>query len=50
MGLVVVPILDGKLNAWKQWIEEVNGPRRADIEDFNRRHRLTRHRAWLAGQ
>ena len=48
MGLVVVPILDGKLNAWKQWIEEVNGPRRADIEDFNRRHRLTRHRAWLA--
>ena len=48
MGLVVVPILDGKLDAWKQWIEDVNGPRRADIEDFNRRHRLTRHRAWLA--
>lgn len=48
MGIVVAPILKGKLDAWKQWGKELNGPRRADIEDFNRRHGLTRHRAWLA--
>ena len=48
MGIVVVPILEGKADAWKQWAEELSGPRRADIEDFNRGHGLTRHRAWLA--
>jgi hypothetical protein len=48
MGLVVMPIVDGKLEAWKEWAAELQGPRRADFEDLNRRHRLTRHDAWLA--
>lgn len=48
MGLVVMPIVDGKLEAWKEWAAELQGPRRDDFEDLNRRHGLTRHDAWLA--
>ena len=48
MGVVLVPILEGKLDAWVQWTKEWQGPRKADLDDFNRRHGLTKHRAWLA--
>jgi len=48
MGVIMAPILPGKLDAWKQWIEDWNGPRKGDVTDFNRRYGLTRHAAWLA--
>ena len=48
MGLIVAPILEGKLDAWEQWAEELKGPRRADFEKFNKRNGLTKHREWLA--
>jgi hypothetical protein len=48
MGLVVMPIVDGKLEDWKAWAAELQGPRRADFDDLNRRHGLTRHDSWLA--
>jgi hypothetical protein len=47
MGAIAVPILPGKLSAWREWGEEMNGARRADLEDLNTRHGLTRHRAYL---
>ena len=48
MGVVLAPILQGKLEAWKQWGEEMTGPRQGEFRDVNRRHGLTRHAAWLA--
>ena len=48
MGVVVAPIAEGQLDTWKDWIGELNGPRREELEDFNRRYGLTRHAAWLA--
>ncbi len=48
MGVVLAPIVEGKLDAWKQWIAELNGPRKQGLADFNRRYGLTRHAAWLA--
>ena len=48
MGVVVVPIVEGKLDAWKQWIIDLKGPSAADLADFNRRYGLTRHSTWLA--
>lgn len=48
MGLILAPIQDGKLEAWKEWMAKLQGPRRSELEDFNRRHDLTRHAAWLA--
>jgi hypothetical protein len=44
----VAPILEGKLETWKGCVEELNGPRKEDMKDFNRRYGLTRHAAWLA--
>jgi len=48
MGVIVAPILLGKLEAWKQFVADLSGPRKKDLEDFNRRNGLTRHAAWLA--
>jgi hypothetical protein len=49
MGTVAfaAPLLPGKTDAWRQWIAEMNGPRSAELADFNTRHGLTRHAAWL---
>jgi hypothetical protein len=49
MGTVAfaAPLLPGKTEAWRDWIAEMNGPRSADLADFNARHGLTRHAAWL---
>ena len=46
MGVILVPILDGKLDAWKQWATELNGSN--DLKDLNSRYGLTKHEAWLA--
>ena len=48
MGIIVAPILKGKLETWKEWIKEMSGPRKKELQDFNRRYGLTRHAAWLA--
>ncbi len=48
MGVVLAPIVAGKLEAWKHWAKELKGPRIEDLRDFNRRYGLTRHAAWLA--
>ena len=45
MAVILAPILDGKLQAWKDWAGELSGPA---FEDFNKRYDLTRHAAWLA--
>ena len=47
MGVVLAPILEGKLESWKEWIRESNGPRRQEFTELNRRYGLTRHAAWL---
>jgi hypothetical protein len=48
MGVVLSPILEGKVDAWKQWSKELMGPSKEALKDFNRRYGLTRHAAWLA--
>ncbi|MGH9222904.1 MAG: hypothetical protein ACRD2W_03690 [Acidimicrobiales bacterium] len=49
MGTVAfaAPLLPGKTDAWRQWAAELHGPRSADFAEFNSRHGLTRHAAWL---
>lgn len=47
MGAIAAPIVPGKVDAWKAWRDELNGPRKAELEDCNARFGLTRHRAWL---
>ena len=48
MHAIRAPILDGKVDAWKEWCSELSGPRSAALKDSNRRLGLTRHAAWLA--
>ena len=47
MGVILAPILEGKLEAWKAWIGELAGSQKEALADFNRRYGLTRHAAWL---
>ena len=47
MGVVLAPIVDGKLDAWKQWAQDLSGAHKQDTTDFNRRYGLTRHAAWI---
>lgn len=42
-----VPVLPGKLDAWKEFHNQLDGPRRWDFEDQQRRLGLVRHRVWL---
>ena len=48
MGVVVAPIIEGKLEVWKEWCTELMGPRAEEMKDFNRRYGLTQHVSWLA--
>ena len=48
MGIVVVPILEGKVEAVKAMVAELNGSRRYEFDGFNQRFGLTRHASWLA--
>jgi hypothetical protein len=47
MGLILTPLHADKLNAWLRFTEELNGPRKGEFADFNKRHNLTKHEAWL---
>ncbi len=44
---MAAPIVPGKEAAWEEWAGQLTGARKAEFEDFNTRHRLTDHRAWL---
>ena len=46
MAVILAPIVEGKLQDWKDWAGEWNGSK--ELEDFNNRYGLTRHAAWLA--
>ena len=48
MGVILAPILEGQLDAWKSWCEELQGSQKDAVADHNRRFGLTRHAAWLA--
>ena len=49
MGLVLAPIVDGKLNAWKNFVEECkSGSKSEGFRDLNQRYSLTRHDIWHA--
>ena len=48
MGLVLAPILEGKLDAWKSWNAELAGEKKSEFDEFNQRYELTRHEVWLA--
>lgn len=41
------PILPGKLETWRKFSQEINGARRADFEDQQRRMGMTRQMVWL---
>jgi len=48
MSFVLAPIVDGKMDTWKQWANELEDSRAEEFKDFNTRYGLTRHSAWLA--
>jgi hypothetical protein len=48
MSLILAPIVDGKLDTWKQWATDLENGRAEEFDDFNSRYGLTRHSAWLA--
>ena len=47
MGLVVAPILEGKLEDWKKWTSGFTGSNKVEFADFNKRYGLTRNDVWL---
>ena len=48
MPLLIAPIMDGKVAAWKGWAASLqNGELAEDFKDLNQRYGLTRHDAWL---
>jgi hypothetical protein len=47
MAALAIPILPGKVEAWKAWAGELNGVKKAEFADFSKRFGLTRHAAYL---
>lgn len=41
------PVIAGKLDAWKSYINEMNGPRNAERNESRKRAGLTIERVWL---
>lgn len=37
MMAVAIPLLPGKTDAWRSWVEELNGPRRQEFVESRRR-------------
>jgi hypothetical protein len=49
MGLVIAPIVDGKLEAWKKFINDMkSGSKKEDFNELNQRYGLSRHDVWYA--
>ena len=46
-GWMFAPLADGKVDDWRSWVAELNGPRKAEFEEMNSRYELTEHRAYL---
>ena len=46
VNAMALPILPGKLEAWRQYNSQINGPRRSEFEDMMRRHGFTRWLVW----
>jgi hypothetical protein len=42
----VAPIQPGKIGQWRQWVQEMNGPRRREYEESRQRHGF-RERVYL---
>ena len=49
MNAFAAPLIPDKLDAWESFIGELNGARKAEFDDFNSRHGLTQHNAYLQG-
>jgi hypothetical protein len=49
MGAVAMaaPLVPGKEDTWAAFADQLTGARKAEFDDFNARHGLTDHRAWL---
>ena len=48
MPLIIAPIMQGKVEAWKVWAASLkDGELADDFKDLNQRNGLTRHDAWL---
>ena len=49
MGAIAmaVPLVPGKEDAWAEFASQLTGARKAEFDDFNARHQITDHRAWL---
>ncbi len=47
MGAMAAPLPAANLEAWQAWMDELQGPRRAEFDDMNARHGVTDHRAYL---
>ena len=47
VNAMALPILPGKIEAWRQYNSQVNGPRRSEFEDMMQRHGFTRWLVWL---
>jgi len=44
---MAVPLPADKVDGWRAWADELNGPRKAEFDASNARHQLTGHHAWL---
>ena len=47
MGLILAPIMEGKLEGWKNWTKGLTGSNKVEFADFNERYGLSRHNVWL---
>ncbi|WP_319590605.1 hypothetical protein [uncultured Draconibacterium sp.] len=48
MGIILAPLKKEKLDAWKDWAKSLTGEQNQAFNEFNKKHGLTRHDAWLA--
>ena len=46
--VLVFPILPGKSEAWRRFIQEIQGSRRSDYEGSRRRLRIFAERTWIS--
>ncbi len=47
MGVILAPLAADKVGAWRDWAASMTGPRKAELDDFNKRNGLTKHEAWI---
>jgi hypothetical protein len=44
---LAIPLPPGKTEAWRRFLDELKGPRRAEVQDMLRRAQLTQHNFYL---